>query len=239
MCFIMCIKVKWVLHHFIIVSRPLAYVQVEYSKTWKKHNVWWKAFATTYFELHSALLGLAIFSYKAIIVMTIYGSPASNNQPLQSQKRYNTLTWAHIYLYYYLLPNFQNTGCTKRLSLYMGAYWIYRVHKKKGSTKIKLWIESFMRDAPVNCMPHYPPAAVGGEGWVFFLVLNEIRAYGVGNFWPLGCSSHQLIASQIRGVEGDLINWASQMLGHWNLGLVKSPLFPTHCPRGDSGAHNW
>ena len=66
--FIVCVKVKWVLCYFVIVSRPVAYV--EYSKP-KKHNVRRKAFTTAYFGLHSCFAWVSDFQLQSNIVMAM------------------------------------------------------------------------------------------------------------------------------------------------------------------------
>ena len=62
--FIVCVKVKWVLCYFVIVSRPVAYV--EYSKTLRR-----KAFTTAYFELHSCFAWVSDFQLQSNIVMAM------------------------------------------------------------------------------------------------------------------------------------------------------------------------
>ena len=75
--FVVCVKVKWVLCYFVIVSRPVAYV--EYCKTSKNIMSDGRHLLLLTLNYTVALLGLATKQY-----CDGYGSPASNNLPLQS-----------------------------------------------------------------------------------------------------------------------------------------------------------
>jgi len=83
-------------------------------------------------------------------------------------------------------------------------------------------------------MPHYPPGAEGGG---LDLILNEINARRMGNltFGLIKSLCHLIVSRNIVAIEGDLITWLSQTVGHLKFCLVKS--LP-HCPRENGGAYN-